>query len=391
MKKLLTLIIPILLCSVLVLAGCSEPAPAPTPTPSSTPTSTPSSPSTSTPTSSPTSEPTSAPEPTAEPEPTSEPEEVITLRYACMDSETSWTAEYSLMPWIEAVEAATGGRVQFEVYWSNTLCKPMDNWEAVKSGIADAGVCAMPFWPGLAPLSDVISLPALGIVSSEQGGAVFWNLYEKYPSIRDEFKDVHMLFSGVSNPNIFITVDKPVKTIDDIEGMKIRVTGGPPTDYLKSLDASPMLVAMVDVYTNLQKGVIDGVLSSWTSVESMNFHEVANYVSEVPVYSTYAIRAMNVDTWNSLPPDIQEAITSVSGYERSVLFSKTQFDDHVDVVREKGYGMNVYTPTAEELAAWQEAAYPIWEKWVSDMEEAGHPEAQEILDTALELVETYRP
>ena len=308
-----------------------------------------------------------------------------------MDSETSWTAEHSLKPWIEAVDKATNGRVKFEVYWSNTLSKPMDNWESVKSGIADAGACAMPFWPGLAPLSDVISLPSLGIVSSEQGGAVFWKLYEEYQSIHNEFNDVHMMFSGVSNPNIFITKDKPIKTIEDVKGMKIRVTGGPPTEYLKSLGASPMLVAMVDVYTNLQKGVIDGVLASWTSVQSMSFHEVAKYVSEVPVYSTYAIRAMNVDVWNSLPSDIQDAINSVSGYDRSVLFSKTQFDDHVGVVKANGYGMTVYEPTEEELAEWKDAAMPIWEQWVSDMEDAGYHEAQDILYTALELVETYHP
>ena len=362
-KKYLILLTLGVLSSLLLLASCSESAPAPT----------------------------SSTTPTPTPSPTPAEQEVITLRFASMDSDTSWTAEHSLIPWTKAVEEATNGRVKFEVYWSNTLSKPMDNWESVKSGIADAGVCAMPFWPGLAPLSDVISLPSLGIVSSEQGGSVFWKLYEKYPSIQDEFKDVHLLFSGVSNPNIFITKDKPIKTIGDVRGMKIRVTGGPPTEYLKALGASPMLVAMVDVYTNLQKGVIDGVLSSWTSVQSMNFHEVAKYVSEIPVYSTYAIRAMNVAKWNSLPPDIQEAITNVSGYDRSVLFSKTQFDDHVGVVKANGYGMTVYEPTEEELVPWKDAAMPIWGQWVSDMEAAGHPEAQDILDTALELVETYRP
>lgn len=363
MKKLFLILVAIVLGSAFIIAGCAEPA----------------------------AEPAAAPAPTPAPTPTPEKPEVITLRFASMDSETSWTAEHSLNPWIEAVEKATNGRVKFEVYWNNTLSKPMDNWESLKSGIADAGVCAMPFWPGLAPLSDVISLPSLGIVSSEQGGSVFWKLYEKFPSIREEFKDIHLMFVGVSNPNVLITAEKQVKTLEDMKGMKFRVTGGPPTEYLKAMGASPMLVPMVDVYTNLQKGVIDGVLASWTSVESMKFFEVAKYVTNVPVYSTYAVRAMNLDVWNSLPPEIQDAINNVSGFERSVLFSKTQFDDHVTVVREEGFGMIEYTPPADELARWQADAKPIWEQWLNDMEAAGHPEAQDILDTALELVETYRP
>jgi TRAP-type C4-dicarboxylate transport system substrate-binding protein len=376
MKKLFLVLVAIMLGSTLIIAGCAEPSPAPTPAPAPTPT------------------PTPTPAPTPTPTPAPEEPEVITLRYASMDSDTSWTAEHSMRPWAEAVEKATNGRVKIEIYWSNTLSNPMDNWESVKSGIADAGVLAMPFWPGLAPLSNVISLPFLGIETAEQGSAVFWDLYEKYPSIREEFKDLHLMFEAVSAPAVLIT-SKQVKTLEDMEGMKFRVTGGPPTDYLKAIGASPMLVPMVDVYTNLQKGVIDGVLASWTSVQSMSFYEVADYVTNVPVYSTYAGRGMNLDVWNSLPSDIQDAINSVSGFDRSVLFGKTQFDDHTKVVKselkELGQDMVEYTPPADELARWRDAAKPIWDQWLSDMEAAGHPEAQEILDTALELIETYRP
>ena len=315
---------------------------------------------------------------------------VVTIRYATMDAKQSWTARNSLLPWMADAEKAANNQIKFEPYWSNTLSKPLDNWESVKSGVADAGDCVMAFWPGLAPLSDVISLPFIGVESGEQGGAVLWQLYEKFPSIQAEFKAVHVLFLGVSNPNILMTVKKQVKTISDIEGMKIRVTGGPPTAYLKSINVSPMLVAMTDVYMNLQKGVIDGVVSSYTTVETMKFHETIKYLADIPFYSPYAARVMNLNTWKSLSPEVQDAITSMSGYERSILFSKTQFDDHVQLVRDKGYDIVEYTPTPEELVQWQQSARPIWDKWVKDMTAAGHPEAQEILDTTLALLKSYK-
>jgi TRAP-type C4-dicarboxylate transport system substrate-binding protein len=364
--KILLIIITVLLSSTLILSGCSGESP----TTATSPT-------------------------TEEPEvtPTEEPE-VITIRYASMDAETSWSAQHSTIPWAQDVERVTNGRVKVEVYWSNTLCAPMDVWESVKSGVADAGDMAMPFWPGLAPLSDVISLPFLGIDTAAQGSAVFWKLYEQYPSIRDEFKDIHFMFVAVSAPAVLITAEKQVKTVEDMKGMKVRVTGGPPTTYLESLGASGMLVPMVDVYTNLQKGVIDGVLASWTSVQSMSFYEVTEYVTNIPVYSTYCVRGMNLDFWNKLPPDIQDALNSINGFDRSVLYGKTQFDDHTAVVKSElkdlGHEMIEYTPSESEMAKWQEAATPIWQEWLKDMEAAGHPEAQEILDTTLELVETYR-
>ena len=325
------------------------------------------------------------------PDASAKKKKVVTIRYATMDAKQSWTGQHSLMPWWADVEEATNNQVKFEPYWSNTLSKPMDNWESVKSGVADAADCVMAFWPGLAPLSDVISLPFIGVESAAQGSAVFGQLYEKFPSIQAEYKDVHFMFIAVANPNVVMTVKKKVKTVDDLVGLKIRVTGGPPTSYLKSINASPMLVAMTDVYMNLQKGVIDGVVASWASVESMKFHETINNIVNIPFYSPFAARVMNLNTWNRLSPEIQAAVTSQSGLERGIMFGKTQFDDHVAVVKQKGYDIEEYTPSKQELAQWQKSAEPIWQKWVADMAAKGHPEAQEILETTLDLLSKWKP
>ena len=114
------------------------------------------------------------------------------------------------------------------------------------------------------------------------------------------------------------------------------------------------------------------------------------------MYSGYFAQAMNWDTWNSLPPDIQDAIMSVSGLEGSEFYGKNMFDTCAvvahDLIKEEGYPMIEYTLPQEELEKWQEiAGKPIWEDWVKKMEAAGHPEAQEILDTTLELIKTYKP
>ena len=76
--------------------------------------------------------------------------------------------------------------------------------------------------------------------------------------IQDEFKDVKVLLFYTSEPYTLITRNKPVKSIEDIKGMKIRMTGGPPTDMMKLLGGVPMLIPMPDSYISLQKGVIDG-------------------------------------------------------------------------------------------------------------------------------------
>lgn len=383
MKRFLLVPLIIVLAAILLLSACG---PGATPTPSTKTAPTPTAAASSSPAVSVASSPTAAKPSTT----TSASDKVYTIRWADMDSQQSWTAQHSMIPWTEDVIKATGGKVKFEIYWDNTLSKQTDNWESLKSGVADGADCVMSFWPGLAPLSDVISLPFLGIETAQQGGAVMWKLYEKYPSIQAEYKDVHLLFIGVGDPFVLQTSKKQVKTLEDIKGLKIRVTGGPPTDYLKAVEASPMLVGMVDVYTNLQKGVLDGVVGSWATVQSMKFYEVAKFVTDVPIYSPFAVRAINLKTWNSLPPDIQKQIDSAGGFERSKIFSKAQYDDAVKVVKAAGYDVKEYAPPDSELARWQDAAKPVWQKWVSDMQKAGHPEAQDILNTALELIKTYK-
>ena len=128
---------------------------------------------------------------------------------------------------MKKVEEATKGKVKIEIYPSQTLVKGPDIWNAVKTGMADMGWCFHGYWPDMTPLSDVITLPFLPFKSAEKGSEVLWKLYEKFPSIQKEYKDVQPLTLWSSSPYFLITTKKQVKTLEDLKGLKIRVVGGP--------------------------------------------------------------------------------------------------------------------------------------------------------------------
>src|SRR5438128_7083979 len=92
-------------------------------------------------------------------------------------------------------------------------------------GIADIGWCVHGYWPEQTPLSDVISLPFLPLNTAEKGSEALWQLYEKFPSIQKEYGDIVPLVLYSSSPNLIITTKKPVKTLDDFKGLKIRALG----------------------------------------------------------------------------------------------------------------------------------------------------------------------
>ena len=126
--------------------------------------------------------------------------EVITLKYADQNPKDGWEGKNAMQPWLRQIEEATNGRVQFEIYDAQTLCKGVDAWEALKGGVADVAWCFHGYWAGMTTLADVISLPGLDFDSAEQASGILWQLYEKYPSIRTQFADNHVLLTWTSNP-----------------------------------------------------------------------------------------------------------------------------------------------------------------------------------------------
>ena len=64
--------------------------------------------------------------------------EVITLKYADQNPKDGWEGKNAMQPWLKQIEDATNGRVKFEIYDAQTLCKGTDAWEALKGGVADS-------------------------------------------------------------------------------------------------------------------------------------------------------------------------------------------------------------------------------------------------------------
>lgn len=314
----------------------------------------------------------------------------ITLTFANQNPDTSWSGMKAIAPWAKQVEEATNGKVKIQIFYSQTLTKGKDAWEATKNGIADISWCFHGYWPGLTPLADVISLPALPYTTAEKGSEVLWKLYEKYPAIQEQFADNKILLLFTSNPYLLITTKKQVKTMEDIKGMKIRMSGGPPTEMMKALGGTPMMVPMPDNYMSLQKGVIDGMGAPWEAIHGFRLYEVVNYYTETPFPAVYFSIAMNKKKWDSLDKEIQDAIMSVGGLEGSKFWGRNHFDTAKDGVMEKvkseGKSIDIYRFSDEERQRWIDTAgKPIWDQWVNKMKEAGHSNAQEILDTAISL------
>jgi TRAP-type C4-dicarboxylate transport system substrate-binding protein len=313
------------------------------------------------------------------------------LSFASQNNEQSWGHVKCMEPWARKVEEEAKNKIKIRIYPSNTLSAGKDNWSAAKSGIADIAWCWHGYWPNMTPLNDVMSLPALPFKTAEKGSEIYWRLYEQFPEIQNELKDNRVLLLYTSPPYLLITTRKQVKTLEDLKGMKVRVAGGPPTDQMKALGGVPMLIPMPDVYMAMQKGVIDGMGAPWEAIHGFRLYEIVKYYTIVPLSAVYFSMSMNKAKFESLPKDIQEAIKSAGGLEAAKFWGKNWFDTAeegvAELIKKGNYQMTKYTVPPNELAEWSKVAgEPRWKEWVKRMESKGRPDAQQVLDAALQLL-----
>jgi TRAP-type C4-dicarboxylate transport system substrate-binding protein len=328
--------------------------------------------------------------------PSSAQAEPIKLIYTDHNPPTSYGTIHANAVWLDRLEKATNHRIKIERYFGETLAKGTDAWNATKTGVADIGWCAMGYWPGMAPLTEIIQLPFVPYKSAEQASGILRKLYEEFPEMQKEYEDVHVLVNYTAGLYRLLTVKKQVKTLEDLKGLKIRALGGPQTDGMKALGAVPVMVPFSDAYLALQKGVIDGVITPIGACEIFNFHEVSKYMTHIIISCAPFAVIMNKAKWNSLPPDIQQAINSECGYDACRWLGK-HYSDALDDAGNKeiaefeaktGHKLINYTPPREEIARWQKiGGKPIWDAWLAGVNAKGLP-GQKFLDEFLRLVET---
>jgi TRAP-type C4-dicarboxylate transport system substrate-binding protein len=315
------------------------------------------------------------------------PGQVIKITWAEQNNENGYGPKYSEIPYLKRMEQATGNRIKFEPYWSQTLAKGPDIWNAVKTGVADAGWCFHNYWPGMTELANAISLPGLGFKDTEHAGAVMYQIYQEFPSIRAEFKDVHVLTTWCDGHQIALTRSKQIKTLEDLKGLKMRATGMNLINLMTTLGATPVTFPMPDAYLSLDRGVIDGMTSPWEAAISFKLDEVSKYMVVAPWTFFHFTYSMNKAKWDSLPKDIQEAITKVNNLENARILSRNWEENAMqEFLRISKGKIEPYTMPESELKKLFNISKPLRDEWVKKMTAAGRPDAAKVLNRIQELI-----
>jgi TRAP-type C4-dicarboxylate transport system substrate-binding protein len=292
----------------------------------------------------------------------------------------------SAVEWGKEIEKRTNGRVKVTMYPGGTLTPGDKCYDGVVKGLSHVGMSVFSYTVGKFPLMEVIDLP-LGYKSGAVATKVTNEFFAKFrPKELDEVKVMFLM--GIAPSKIH--TKKPVNKLEDLRGMKIRATGTV-SRIVAALGATPVAMPMPDTYDALSRGVVEGVVCPIEALEGWKLGEVVKFTIQntSTANSIAQFVVMNKDTWNSLPPDIQNIIEKVN--EEWIPKAGTLWDDldrsALEFVTKKGH--KVIGLPMEEQERWVKAVRPLVDDYVNRMKAKGLP-GDESLKFCLERLKTLQ-
>ena len=155
---------------------------------------------------------------------------------------------------------------------------------------------------------------------------------------------------------------RPLPTPTAVNGLKFRTTSSPlEIAMIRAWGGNPTPMAWTETYNAVANGVVDGILVQPIWTYGFNMFEVVKYATEVKSIFAVQFQVMNINTWKSFPPDIQQAFMAAAqdAADEANTMDREVEDSFKAKLKEKK--MEIYTPTVAELTQWQKPAEDLWE------------------------------
>lgn len=308
--------------------------------------------------------------------------EPITLKFATQNTENGWTTVNGVKPWLDKIESDSNGTLKIDMYANQTLTKGNQAWQAVRKGIADMAWVTMGSYQGMNLLMEIINQPGMDFKTAMEGVDRLYAIADKVPAAMKPFSTNKVLAMYSGDPGVGLIVSKtPIRTLEDLKGMKIRCAAGAWLDMLKALGASPVVMPMPDCYMALQKGTIDGVMGDIDVCLSFRFYEVAKYITtEIPRGCALFLMIMNQARYDGLPADAKKAIDDNSGITGSKWLAEHFSYNQRSLFKEaEAHGAVISPLSPEEQARWTRLLTPLWDEWLEKASDKGFREEAPIV------------
>jgi TRAP-type C4-dicarboxylate transport system substrate-binding protein len=272
----------------------------------------------------------------------------------------------------QEIEERTDGWVKITHYPGGSLTPAPQVYDGVVEGISDMGMSVLAYTMGRFPTTELVDLPH-GYPSGWVASMVANDYYNKFKP--EEFNDVHVLYFHAHGPGIILTVDKPVRKLEDMKGLVLRSTGVG-AQIAEALGATGYAASQGDAYELMSKGVIDGSVTPPEVLKGWNQADIVKYITtcyEVG-YTADMFVVMNKDKWESLPNQYKDVFNDVCEEWKEKHAKVWSYYDKVAVNYFLTFeGREIIELSPDETARWVTAAEVVKDNYMAEKGDMGLP------------------
>jgi TRAP-type C4-dicarboxylate transport system substrate-binding protein len=312
------------------------------------------------------------------------------LRYTSHTPRSHGLYARAFVPFAELVERETQGRIRLVAFTDQLLHDPVDGFKACVTDISDYTHGYVTYQPGSFKLLHATQLPFL-FPSPQVASLVVEELHPKY--FKDEYERMGVYLAHVDCTSPYnIIAKRPIRRLEDLQGIKMRVTGGLVAEIFRELGAVPVAMAAAEVYTALQRGIVDAIALSISDMVSYRLQEIGPYYTRIDLNVLALHYCMNRRAFDAMPPDLREQFYRLLRI-RSQIAVQTYYsgegDDRAYATMRNG-GVEIIDLDEEERARFRAAVTPLKERYIAQHQAEGLP-ARALIEEMEALAVEYAP
>lgn len=310
----------------------------------------------------------------------------VTLKFSSPNPAASlvpevWTKGFN---WLKE---ATDGKLVIEEYHGGTLHAATDGWRAVRNRVSDYATCYTSYEGSGFPLHKAIELPFVTPSNPVAATRILQELAPKYFVPEWEGRGVlygYTVIAGISD----VMSNKPIRTPDDIRGLRVIAQGFPP-EAAEALGITVLNVPFPEIYTAFQQGIADAVIWVDPGFVPFKIYELAKYHTSLGLTAQHIDTCINRQAYDGLPEALkptfaafQQNIAHAVSQRLGVEFREQALKTYAD------HGVELIELTDEEKQGWRVALEPVLEDWIAAREAEGLP-ARELIEDINRLDAEY--
>jgi TRAP-type C4-dicarboxylate transport system substrate-binding protein len=263
----------------------------------------------------------------------------------------------------------TNGEYQIEIHTGETLLKTAEYIDGVRTGAVEMTAAGWGIYAGADPRLGIIEIPFLftNVQAVAAAGEACSELLD--PVFQEKFNQ--KVLGPYTTGGFELISTRPVKTLEDWQGLMVGAITPVMSGLAQALGGSPIVVMWIDLYSNLEKGVIDATLIPTQGALASRLNDVASNVTIFYACSGVMGYTINLDVWKAMPKPTQDILLEEAQQTCKTLNDLAIRMHDEDIAEFEALGIDVYILPKAERDRWVEQFQPSIDEQISGLGEFG--------------------